>query len=186
MRAFVAINLPSAVRIGMWEAAEPLRAGDFPFRWVRPESLHLTVKFLGQVAAGREAEIIAGLVEAGRGTRVFNVSIGGFGAFPSPKRPRVVWVGLEGVPALEMLQHRVEQEMESLGFALEGRPFRPHITLGRVRRDTRASELAGFEATLDRLEYAGEALVASLDLMQSELHRDGARYAVRHRVEFDT
>lgn len=186
MRAFIAVNLPPAVRTGMWEAAEPLRSGGFPFRWVRPESLHLTVKFLGQVATAREADIIAGLVEAGRGTKVFSAGIGGFGAFPSPRRPRVVWVGLEAVPALEMLHHRVEQQMESLGFALEGRPFRPHITLGRVRRDTRASHVAGFEAALERLEYLGETLVASVDLMESELYPDGARYSVRHQVEFGT
>lgn len=183
MRAFIAINLPPAVRAGMWDAAEPLRTGSFPFRWVRPESLHLTVKFLGHVPAEREPEIIAGLESAAHGAKVFNLPIAGFGAFPTPTRPQVVWVGCEGVPPLELLHHRVEQEMGSLGFALEGRPFRPHITLGRLRRDTRGSELAGFPAVLDGLGYVGETLVTSLDLMYSELRRDGARYSVRHRVE---
>lgn len=184
MRAFIAINLPPAIRGGMWDAARPLRTGSFPFRWVQPQSLHLTVKFLGPVPAEREAEIIAGLEVAGRGAKVFNLPIEGFGAFPTPTRPRVVWVGCEGVPPLEFLHHRVEQEMETLGFALEGRPFRPHITLGRVRRAARASEFAGFPDVLDGLRYVGETLVTSLDLMQSELRRDGARYSVRHRVEF--
>jgi 2'-5' RNA ligase len=95
----------------------------------------------------------------------------------------VVWVGCEALPPLELLQHRLEQEMERLGFAVEGRPFRPHVTLGRVEREARAAGLRGLGEALDGLNYAAQVTVGSLDLMQSELRRDGARYTVRRRVE---
>ncbi len=185
MRLFIAVNLPQQVRRGMWEAAESLRARSYPIRWVPPDSLHLTLKFLGEVAAEREEEIVGGIRRAVKGTKPFTLPIAGFGAFPSPVRPRVVWVGCEGVPSLELLQHRVEQEMDRLGFPVEGRPFHPHLTLGRVKRGVKQQTLAGFAADLGPLEYAAEVLVESVDLMQSELMRDGARYTRRRKVELE-
>jgi 2'-5' RNA ligase len=186
MRVFIAINFPTKIRVGMWEAAEPLRSRSFPFRWVQPDALHLTLKFLGELASAREPEIIGGLKAAVHGVRPFSLRIADFGAFPSLKRPRVVWVGCEGVPALELLQHQLEKEMDRLGFPVEGRPFQPHITLGRLRRDARPRSLADFPGVLAGLSFASDAFVGSVDLMQSELRRDGARYAVRHAAELGT
>lgn len=182
MRLFVAINLPPELRRDLWEAAAPLRARDYPIRWVPPESMHLTLKFLGQVEDRRVAEIERGIDRAVGDARRFTLPIAGFGAFPSAARPRVVWVGCEAVPPLELLQHRVEQGMAVLAFPLEGRLFRPHLTLGRVARGAGASALASFPTALEPLEYFGEADVASVDLMESHLEPTGARYAVRHRA----
>ncbi len=180
MRLFVAINLPADVRRAVWEAAAPLRARGFPIRWVPPESLHLTLKFLGEVAEARAPEIAQGITRAVGDARRFTLPIAGFGAFPTVTRPRVVWVGCDAVPPLELLQHRLEQEMAAVGFAVEGRLFRPHLTLGRAQRDARRGALAAFAAALDPLEFAGEALVESVDLMQSQLSRAGAQYTLRH------
>jgi 2'-5' RNA ligase len=143
MRLFLAINLPTDVRETLWEVAAPLRTARYPVRWVAAEAIHLTLKFLGDVDDMREDEIAAGVAAAVVGAKPFPLPVGGFGAFPSAQRPRVVWAGLEPVPSLELLQHRVEQEMERLGFPTEGRPFHPHLTLGRVKRDARPAALAG-------------------------------------------
>ncbi len=180
MRLFIAINLPPEVRRGLWEAAGPMRASSYPVRWVDPDGMHLTLKFLGEVAGSREAEILAGVNAAVQGARRFTLPIGGFGAFPSPGRPRVLWVGCEAVAALEILQHRLEQEMEQLGFPLEGRAFHPHLTLGRANRDARPNAFRGIEETLESLDFSAEAMVESVDLMESQLTPRGARYARRH------
>lgn len=183
MRLFVAINLPTDVRRAVWEAAAPLRAQAFPIRWVPRESLHLTLKFLGEVPDARSPEIAQGITRAVGDARRFTLPLAGFGAFPTAARPRVVWVGCEAVPPLELLQHGVEQEMAALGYAVDGRPFRPHLTLGRAQREGRRGAFAAFAAAMDPLDFAGEALVESVDLMQSRLSRGGAQYTVRHRAE---
>ncbi len=180
MRLFVAINFPAELRQRLWRAAAPLRQAGFPVRWVEPEELHLTLKFLGEVAPAREGELIAGLQAAVRGVKPFTLPVGGFGVFPSSSRPRVLWAGCEPLPALEWLQHRVEQEMEQLGFPLEGRAFHPHLTLGRVRRDARPADFRHLEDRLQALAFAEEALVQSVDLMQSRLSPSGAHYTMRH------
>ncbi len=180
MRLFIAINLPPDLRQRLWEAADPLRTAGYPVRWVAPDGIHLTLKFLGEVKPAREAEIVAGVGAAVQGAKRFDLPVGGFGAFPSVSRPRVVWAGCEPVPPLELLQHRVEQEMERLGFPVEGRAFHPHVTLGRVQRDARASAFQDLEGRIGALEFTGETIVESVDLMESQLARDGARYTRRH------
>lgn len=180
MRLFVAINLPGDVKDRIWTATEPLRARGYPVRWVAPESIHLTLKFLGEVDAVRESEIVGALDRAVEGARRFSMGLSGFGAFPSVKQPRVLWVGCEGVPPLELLQDRVEREMERIGFPLEGRPFRPHLTLARAARGARASEFRGLGEVISRLDFAAQVMVESADLMESHLTSQGARYVLRH------
>ena len=113
----------------------------------------------------------------------FVLPIGGFGMFPNATRPRVVWVGCEPVPELELLQDRLERHMGSIGFLVDGRPFRPHLTLGRVRRDAKLVDVRPLGPKMDELSYGTETDVESVELMESELGKAGARYAVRHSVE---
>ena len=180
MRVFLALNLPEATRQALWRAAAPLRDLGFPIRWVRPEGIHLTLKFLGEVAEQRDAELVAALARAARGARALPLTLGGFGAFPDFQRPRVVWAGVAPDPSLELLQNRVEEVFAPLGFPTEARPFRPHLTLGRAGRDGPSRDFARLEAALGRLEFAETVLVGSVDLMQSTLQSGGAVYQVRH------
>jgi 2'-5' RNA ligase len=180
MRLFVAVNLPPDLRRGLWDAVEPVRRRGYPVRWGGPDSLHVTLKFLGEVETARAAEIRRGVDAAVEGARRFTLPIQGFGVFPSASRPRVIWAGCGAAPPLEILQHRVEQEMERLGFPLEGRAFRPHITLGRAKNDASPSRMAGLAALLDELEYGAETLVESVDLMESRLSPAGAAYTRLH------
>jgi 2'-5' RNA ligase len=183
VRLFVAINLPDDVRQGILRAAEPVRRLGLPVKWVDAAGIHLTLKFLGEVVDGRVGELGAGLERAARGARPFTLPIGGFGAFPTAARARVVWVGCEAVPALELLQHGIEKEYAALGFPLEGRPFRPHVTLGRAKAEARGG-VRGLAEPLARLVYDGEVVVRSVELMQSQLAPAGARYTARHSVTF--
>jgi len=180
MRLFVAINLPDDVRQSMWNSAASLRGQNFPVKWVGPDSLHLTLKFLGEVPEQRVNELSEGLDRAVVGTAPFELPISGSGAFPSPRRASVIWMGCESVAALQQIQQNMEAEMAGAGFPRESRSFHPHFTLGRVRRDTRPAALGGLADQLQRLHFESQPVLESVDLMQSELSRSGARYTRLH------
>lgn len=180
MRLFVALNLPSAVRQALWEATAPLRDRAPAVKWVRPEGIHLTLKFLGDATDERAPALTAALARAASGARALTLALEGFGVFPDFRRPRIVWIGIVPDPALEILQHRVEQEFAALGFPTEGRPFRPHATLGRWARNAGPRDFSGVEAALAELTFAETALVAAVDLMDSTPQSGGTVYKVRH------
>lgn len=176
MRLFIAINFPDAMRQRLWHDTAPLRDGGYPVKWVEAANIHLTLKFLGDVDGARVDAISGTLATAVEDTKVFRLPIGGFGAFPSLRRPKVLWVGCENLPVLELLADAVERGMSTLGFEPEGRAFRPHVTIGRSRRDAGPSHFQGLEAALQRLEFFDEPPVTSVDLMQSHLGPRGPRY----------
>lgn len=182
MRLFVAVNLPEAERRAAHEATAPLRHGDLPVRWVAEASLHVTLKFLGEVAAEQAAVIAVALDEAVGGARAFEVGLGGIGAFPSMARPRVVWLGVERHPALELLANDVERALQPFGFEAELRPFQPHITLGRAKQGASGAAFARLEKLVARVSYEGMAPVGSVDLMESVLRPEGAVYQVCHQA----
>jgi len=186
VRLFVAVNLPDGVRQGIWTATARLREAGFPVRWVEEPALHLTLKFLGEVDDGRRDEIVAAVERGAGGARPFLLTISGFGAFPSVERPRAIWVGCEGVPPFELLQHHLEREMERCGFPVEGRPFRPHLTLGRARKDVAPARFRGLKSVLGDLSFEAETLVQSVELMESRLEPGGAAYRPVHSVAFES
>jgi RNA 2',3'-cyclic 3'-phosphodiesterase len=172
----------------LWDALAPLRAGreKLPVKWVRPENIHLSLKFLGDVEEAREPELLAALKQAaGRHhepptPRPLTLQITGFGVFPDYHRPRVLWVGVTPEPGLELLQHEVEHAFAPLGFPTEARAFRPHLTLGRAARDARPRDFNGLEAVLAGTDFDTTVTVADVDLMQSTLHADGPVYQIRY------
>ena len=106
MRLFVAINFPESLRQGLWSATESLRSAALPVRWVQPERMHLTLKFLGEVAADRQDELADALGRVAGSCRAVTVTVAEFGAFPDARRPRVLWAGVSPEPGLELLQHQ--------------------------------------------------------------------------------
>jgi 2'-5' RNA ligase len=148
---------------------------------VRPENVHLTLKFLGEVAAGREAEVVTALGKAAQGARAITLAVRGAGAFPNPHRPRVVWAGVEPDPAIEILADQVERHFESLGFPSEGQPFRPHLTVGGGGGGARPRQLTGLKTLIDGIAVEATAVIDGLDLLRSELRRDGSVYHRVHR-----
>ncbi len=173
------------MRHELWDALAPLRDAreKVPIKWVRPEGIHVSLKFLGDVDDAREPELRAALqriARAGSEPRPLTLQITGFGVFPDYHRPHVLWAGVTPDPALELLQHGVEQAFAPLGFPTEARPFRPHVTLGRSARDARPRDFKGLEATLAGMDFDATVTVAEVDLMQSTLQPGGAVYQVRY------
>ena len=173
------------MRQGLWDALAPLRdpREKLPVKWVRPENIHLSLKFLGDVEDTREPELVAALQQAAgsRGEpRPLTLQITGFGVFPDYHRPHVLWAGITPEPGLELLQHGVEQAFAPLGFPTEARAFRPHVTLARAARDARPRDFTGLEEVLAALDFDQTVTVAEVDLMQSTLQQDGPVYQVRY------
>jgi 2'-5' RNA ligase len=183
VRLFVAVNLPAAERRAAYDAAAPLRDARFPVKWVGEDSIHITLRFLGEVEEERIAPISGALASAVRAARRFDVGLGGVGAFPSMARPRVVWIGVERHPALELLANDVERALMALDFEPELRPFHPHVTLGRAERSARPAAFGRFEQLAATIGYQTSIPVGSVELMQSVLGPRGATYTVLSRAD---
>jgi len=134
VRLFVAVELPALVRRDLGALVERLRHTRADVKWVEQENMHLTLKFLGEVESDRLAPVQDALRQAAGRVAPFRFTLGALGAFPSPRNPRVIWVGVcQGQPQLASLAAEVERQLLPLGFAKEERPFTAHLTLGRLR-----------------------------------------------------
>lgn len=161
VRCFAALPLPSATRETLEDALEGFRERGLPVRWVRAEGVHITLKFFGETARDRIDAIAEALDFAVDGMGPIGMTLSGFGAFPAPDRPRVLWAGIDAPPALELLQDRIERHTEALGFPSEGEVFRPHVTVARVRegeRIVRADAAQFFETPLAS-SFTGDRVV---------------------------
>jgi len=181
MRLFAGIPIVGEARREIVALLEALRESGWPVRWVHEEGLHLTLKFYGEVAPER-LEVIEETVRfAGAGTGPLPLRLDRLGAFPSETRPRVLWIGIDAPPALEVLQDRLERAGERIGFSPEGAPFRPHVTLGRVREGHRLAPhgLDEFATAYTQVAFVGGELV----LFESVLTTRGPRYEPRLTIE---
>ena len=176
MRLFLALNLPADLRDAAFAAAGPLRAAAPSVRWTRPEQLHLTVKFLGEQDDAAAGRIVAALRDVGAGNGPVPLAIGGCGAFPGWRRARVLWLGVRADPRLELLHHDTEVACGTLGMPVEGRPFRPHVTLGRVRPNGDPLDAPTLARAARAVQFRAEASATTLDLMLSEPAPGGSRY----------
>ncbi len=178
MRLFIAVNLPAEERRAIWQATAPLRASHLPVRWVGESELHVTLRFLGEVESERAPAIAEALAGAVGALQPFGVGVGGVGAFPGLAKPRVIWLGVERHPALELLANDVELALMGLGFEPALKPFAPHLTLGRARRGARPAALKDLARLAGAVTHQALAPVTSVDLMQSTLGAQGASYTV--------
>lgn len=183
IRAFVALPLPEEARArlgGLRRAADPAA----PVRWVAPDAMHLTLKFLGEIEPERADAVKAALGKLGWDRGAFEFTLAGIGGFPSLARPRVLWAGVtDGAAAVAALAERVEAALEPLGFPREDRRFTPHLTIGRVKDAGGGGprgwgERFGAAARLAPSVVRAEAVV----LYQSRLSSSGARYAPLLRI----
>jgi 2'-5' RNA ligase len=177
MRLFVALNLPKKERQRIYRAARDLREADLPVRWIDADNFHITLKFLGQVRDDRVQDVADAIEKVASSTGAFPMTLEGFGAFPTVRRPRVVWLGVEASPELRCLKQDVEWALGDCGFEPETRAFHPHVTLGRADNDS-AGAFRGLDDLVAGLEFHGDVKVRALDLMRSHLSREGARYSV--------
>ncbi|MBA4372870.1 MAG: RNA 2',3'-cyclic phosphodiesterase [Thermodesulfovibrio sp.] len=175
IRCFIAVEVPAPLRVTMGGIAEDLKKCGADVKWVRPENIHITLKFLGDTE-----EPLLTLIEERLSKKLFNykpfcIRISGAGSFPSGRHPRVIWVGIEESPALLALQRDVEFEVRALGYAPEERPFLAHITIGRVKTERKLSSLAEKLEVL-RDKDIGSFEIRTIKLMKSELGRGGPVY----------
>ena len=134
LRAFIAVEIPAGIQSAIAHSTASLKNA-LPkslVRWVAPQNVHLTLKFLGDVSPANLEQLAEALKVEAASHGMFSMSVGGLGAFPTPRRARVIWIGLEAPPALEALRRGVEAAAAQLGYAPEERPFSPHLTIGRV------------------------------------------------------
>lgn len=185
IRAFVAVNLSMDTLRALGKMQQEikgfLRSEGIAVRWVPPVNMHQTVKFIGDVDRELVEGISDALEEAGRDFSPFTVEAVGFGAFPDPKRPRVLWAGLrDETSGLSMLQKAVEDALEELGIGRESRPFRTHVTLGRVKKGY--CDVSKYVEDYAETTH-GISMIGELILYESRLLRSGADYVALARVE---
>jgi 2'-5' RNA ligase len=177
LRAFIAISLPEPVLKAIVTAQETLKGSGLKIRWVRKEGIHLTVKFLGDIDREDVEKIRGAMERATRAFSPFSLQGEGVGVFPDLKRPRVAWAGVSGDgEVLRALQRDLESQLSSLGFPKEKRPFKGHLTLGRVKGRLDRTKLR--EALEALGGFRTESFMAqSIVLFQSDLRPDGAVYS---------
>jgi 2'-5' RNA ligase len=181
IRSFIAVELPDELKLALTRLQTQLKTGSqAPVKWVDPYNIHLTLKFLGDISTDMVGKITVVIEEAAGGIPPFRLEVKGLGVFPSFKRVQVVWVGVTGeVEQLSRLQRRIDSGLASLGFAPESRPFTPHLTLARVRDRATPQERQNLGQLIDSTSFqtAGHFNVDSVQLMRSQLTREGAVYS---------
>ena len=189
IRSFIAIELPEEVRGGLARLRNELKRNEHKFvKWVNPDGLHLTLKFLGNIPSKRVTEIINAIEEVTQGVSAFHLEISGLGAFPSLRQARVFWVGIGGeVDKLSKLQQNIDSALAVLGFAKEERPFVPHLTLARLRPGASPLERRSFGELVDStiFEDKDHIEVEAVSLMRSQLTPAGAVYTRLSTVELE-
>ena len=181
IRTFIAVPLNEGMTAALAGIQEELRVLDRhnAARWTRPESAHLTLKFLGDVNMNRVPAIGQALEDVARRHPQFGIQAHGVGCFPDCRRSRVIWVGLvESSGALQDLQADLEQRLEQLGFPREQRPFSPHLTLARIRKEASRGSVEALGQALEGLSR-GEIAQMHVDhvaLIKSDLRPQGPIY----------
>lgn len=174
IRTFVAIEIPPAVRAEVDAAVAPVRRAE-RLRWTQPAGWHLTLKFLGELRREEVRNVSATCTRAASSLRPFDGALGGWGVFPSPHRPRVLWVGMQqGSAETITAAKKVEDALADEGFAREEKPFHPHLTIARI--EDPAAGARAFAALQERPMAPAVFHVDRIIVFQSVLDRGGARY----------
>jgi 2'-5' RNA ligase len=180
IRAFIAISLSPEIYNSLDQVVAHLqeRLSEAPIRWVVVRNIHLTIKFLGEVSVSNLELLTKILHSEASHHSPFDISVGDLGAYPSIKRPRVIWVGVKSPPELHALQRGVETETTRLGYARENRDFSPHLTLGRISRSANSADIRRISDVLGncKVGYLGAARVQGVNLYRSDLKPSGAIY----------
>ena len=183
IRAFIVVDIPPQARSALGDVVDGLtRGGASGVRWVRPEGIHLTLKFLGDIDPALVDTVLGSMTRAARGTGPITLALSGVGTFPNVGNLRVIWAGLKGdLELLIELQSRVDEALHAdEGFPRETRPFTPHLTLGRLRQDVPAGVRRRVADVIRQAAIEGGASwrVEEVALIRSTLTPSGAVYEV--------
>ncbi len=186
MRAFIALELSHQLREALRKLVNDLKTRNIKGKWVPPENIHLTLRFLGNIEES-QAEAIGHLLEdVARGNKSFRISLEGLGAFPYTTRPRVLWVGVkEGTHTLQKIYQIVEKGLVQLGLPPDDKPFKPHLTIARFKYPSLEMRQRVHRTCQEMRETKwGEMEVESIILFESILSPQGARYRKVKEVLF--
>ena len=182
MRLFVALELSDSVRAAVRELIGRLQRARADVRWVRPEGMHLTLKFIGEVPEDR-LELIRAALGGVASPKPVTLEFRELGYFPSERRPRVLWAGIQASDNLAELAAQIESALEPLGIEGENRDYVPHLTLGRFKSPKRVDNLQEEIAALASTEF-GRIETGEFYLFQSKLSPAGAQYTKLHAFPF--
>ncbi len=186
IRIFLAVELSSNIREKLSSLQQQLKKMLPPINWVRPESIHLTLKFLGYVEPSLVSQLLSVLEPIGKKQTIFSIHVQGLGVFPQVKHPRIFWVGLTGdTEALKNFVLEIEAVLEPLGFPPEEKSYHPHLTLARIKRENAKFGSALMQTrVLESGQHLGTLIVDRFSLFQSDLDSSGARYSSLWTVPF--
>ena len=180
LRAFIAVEIPSSLQNKIQESTSGLHQtlGNDLIRWVPPQNIHLTLKFLGDVSASNLDLIKQMLTTEVVQHPCFEMQVEGIGSFPNSRRPRVIWVGLHAPAALESLQRGIESASARLGYTPEEKSFSPHLTIGRIKQNLTVLEIQRIRAALEETKTGllGVVHVDAAHLFKSDLQPAGSVY----------
>ena len=180
IRAFIALDIPKEIQDCLVTVSSKLKEqiGDVPIRWVAPQNIHLTLKFLGDVSFNNIEVLKESIKTEAAGHQPMVFSVGGVGAFPKIRNPRVIWVGVEAPPEMIALQRGIDAQTTRIGYSPDRRPFSPHLTLGRVSRNAKAQEIrkVGDVLSNSTIGFLGVGRVNAVHLYRTDLEPDGAVY----------
>ena len=183
---FIAAPIPPPAKLVLTKVIEGLnRKIPKGVRWVNPEGIHLTIKFLGNIMPEGVDKITEAMGRSAAEVSPFEVRLWGLGTFPNEKKPRVLWAGMEGeIDRLRELQEKTEGALETLDYPIDRRSFNPHLTLGRVRDqvDEQTRRGIGLVLSSEKLEASEPWLVESVELIQTHFGRGGATYTTLAKV----
>ena len=176
IRTFIAVEIPENIISGIRDLQQDLKAYGVDIRWIRPENIHLTLKFLGDVPAADMDSIFRVISRTAEGGSPISLQAKGIGVFPGVKRPRILWVGLTGqLELLSRLQKTLDSNLKGIAFSPEKRPFKGHLTIGRIK--TKMNSKIFVDALMAFRRFESETFVADrIVLFKSELKPNGAEY----------
>lgn len=184
MRCFIAVPLPEQVQNSIGKLESELKKFNADISWSRPEGIHLTLKFLGEISEDKIQPIVAILTKILSAEKPFDISIGGTGVFPNERKARILWLGIrQGENNLIRLAEQLENELVELGFAKEERRFHPHLTLCRVRSAKNLSSLTDYYLNNINPDL-GIIRINEIYLYQSVLRATGAVYTILRQAKF--
>lgn len=182
IRSFIAFELPEEMRQSISALLDRLRSFQLKARWIRPENIHLTLKFLGRINPAQFEPVVRVMQDAVKGVAPFDLTAKGVGLFPGVNRPRVIWVGLSGrKEVLIQIQGVLQDRLYSIGYQKEDRPFQGHLTLGRFKERVNPMELSKALDALGSFE-SPPFVLDRITLFQSELKPSGAVYTTLSSV----
>jgi len=176
IRTFIAIELPEKIIYTIGKVQEKIKSYGFKIRWVRTENIHLTLKFLGDIKEADTEKVARAISESVKGYHPILLAVKGIGVFPGIKRPRVIWLGIsKQLDLLTELQKTLDEKLEAISFPKEKRPFKGHLTLGRIKSKIDAKRL--YDVLKDFTKFESEHFFADrIILYKSELKPKGAVY----------